>query len=228
MTTSAPAALLPVLAELLPLIVGVALSPFPLVAGVVVSLSPQGARRGFALLAGRILGVAAVLGVITAFAEYIAEFGSGATTGLGWTRVLLGLLLMVLGVRKWLKRPRGDDAETPPRWMSSLESLTGPRAFGLGFVLSVANPKELAFGAGAGLLIGGTLTEWWPSVAAVAFYTLLSCTTVALPPLTVALGGPRARPALDDVRRWLIRNTATISAVVLLFFGAVLVSNGVG
>jgi hypothetical protein len=217
--------LLPVLAEILPLMVGVALSPFPLVAGVIVSLAPRGAARGGALLLGRLLGVAAVVGVVTALAEYIAELGGAPSEGLAWVRLLLGLLLMVLGVVKWAKRPRGDDAETPPRWMSSLETISAPRAFGLGFVLSVANPKELAFGAGAGLVIGSSLTEWGPSVAAVAIFAAVACLTVALPPAAVLLGGDRAAPALGEVRGWLIRNTATISAIVLLFFGAVLVSN---
>ncbi|MFF2051203.1 GAP family protein [Leifsonia sp. NPDC058194] len=222
MTTS----LLPVLAEVLPLALGIALSPLPLVAGVVVPLSPHGAARGFALLAGRLLGVLAVVGVVTALAEYLAEVGGGdASAGVGWARLLLGLVLMVLGVLKWAKRPRGDDAEKPPRWMASLESLSGPRAFGLGFLLSVANPKELAFGAGAGLVIGSSLTGWGPSVAAVAVFGVLACVTVALPPAAVLFGGERARPALGEVRRWLIRNTATISAIVLLFFGAILISN---
>lgn len=218
--------LLPVLAEVLPLALGIALSPLPLVAGVVVPLSPNGAGRGFALLAGRALGVLAVVGMVTALAEYLAELGGETVTeGVGWVRLLLGLLLMVLGVVKWTKRPRGDDAEAPPRWMSSLESLSGARAVGLGFVLSAANPKELAFGAGAGLVIGSSLTEWWPSVAAVVVFTVLACVTVALPSAAVLVGGDGARPALGEVRRWLIRNTATISAIVLLFFGAVLISN---
>lgn len=218
--------LLPVLAEVFPLALGLALSPFPLVAGVVVSLSPHGARRGGALLAGRAIGVLAVVGVVTALAEYLVELGGdSATYGIGWVRLLLGLTLMALGVVKWAKRPRGGDAETPPRWMASLESLSDARAFGLGLVLSVANPKELAFGAGAGLVIGTGLTEWGPSAIAVAVFAALSCVTVVLPPVAVLFGGDRVTPTLGEVRLWLIRNTATISAIVLLFFGAVLISN---
>ncbi|UAJ79211.1 GAP family protein [Leifsonia sp. ZF2019] len=218
-------ALLPVIAEA-PLALGIALSPLPLVAGVVIPLSPHGAGRGFALLAGRLAGVLAVVGAVTALAEYLAEIGGGAaSTGIGWARLLLGVVLVVLGVVKWTKRPHGDDAETPPRWMASLESLSGSRALGLGFVLSVANPKELAFGGGAGLVIGSSLTGWGPSVIAVAVFAALACVTVALPPAAVLIGGERSTPALGEVRGWLIRNTATISAIVLLFFGAILIGN---
>lgn len=218
-------ALLPVVAEILPLIVGVALSPFPLIASVVVSLSPGGAARAAALLAGRLVGVAAVVAVVTALAEYVAKLGSAPSAGLGWVQALFGLLLMAAGVAKWARRPRGDAAETPPKWMASLESLSTPGAFGLGVAASVANPKELAFGAGAGLVIGSTLSEWWPSVTAVAVFAVLAALTVALPPAAVLIGGDRAKPALTETRRWLIRNTAPVTAIVLLFFGAVLISS---
>lgn len=212
------------IAEFLPLALGVALSPLPLIAAVVIALGPGGGRRGSAFLAGRFAGVLVLVGVFSALSEVLTGLG-GSSAVLAVVKALLGLALLVLGVRTWLRRPRGEAADEPPAWMASLDGLGTPRCLGTGFVLSVANPKELAFGAGAGVVIGSTLTEAWPSVVAVAVFGVIGCATTALPVGALLVGGERLRPALDNVRTWLIRSNSTITALVMLFFGIVLIAN---
>ena len=216
-----------VVAEFFPLAVGVALSPLPLIAAVIVSLAAGGRGRAAALVAGRFLGVVVVVGVFAALSELFADAG-GSEVVLAALNVLLGLAMMVFGVLTWVRRPRGDAADTPPKWMASLTGITGPSAFGLGFTLSVANIKELAFGAGAGILIGSTLTEAPPTIAAVAIFAAIGSVTAALPVAAVLLGGERIRPALDRLHGGLMRSSRTITAVVLVLFGAVLLASSFG
>lgn len=86
------------------------------------------------------------------------------------------------------------------------------------------NPKELAFGAGAGLVFGGTLTEWWPSFFTVALFALFASLTTAVPVVVALFCGAGAAAALAETRTWLVRNNATITRVVLLLFGRILLS----
>ncbi|MCI0157157.1 GAP family protein [Leifsonia shinshuensis] len=216
-----------VVAEFFPLAVGVALSPLPLIAAVIISLGSGGGGRAVALVAGRFLGVVVVVGVFAALSELFADAGGSAIV-LSALNVLLGLAMMVFGVLTWARRPRGDEADSPPKWMASLTGVSGPSAFGLGFTLSAANVKELAFGAGAGILIGGTLTEAPPTIAAVAIFAAIGTVTAAAPVLAVLIGGERIRPALDRLHAALIRSSRTITAVVLVLFGAVLLSSSFG
>ncbi|HOW02312.1 MAG TPA: hypothetical protein PLY19_12720 [Rhodoglobus sp.] len=51
-----------VIGHALPLAVGVALSPFPLISVVLLLMSPQGRAAGATFLVGRILGLAVMLG----------------------------------------------------------------------------------------------------------------------------------------------------------------------
>lgn len=213
-----------VVAEFFPLAVGVALSPLPLIAAVIVALGAGGGGRASALLAGRFLGVVVVVGVFAALSELFADAG-GSEVVLAVVNVLLGLAMMVFGVITWVRRPGGDAPDAPPKWMASLTGISGTNAFGLGFTLSVANVKELAFGAGAGILIGSTLTEVSPTVAAVAIFAAIGSLTAALPVVAVLVGGDRIRPALDRLHSGLTRSSRTITAVVLVLFGAVLVAS---
>jgi len=48
---------------------------------------------------------------------------------------------------------------------------------------------------------------------------------VSAPVVAVAVGGERIRPALDRVRAAVERSSRTITCVVLVLFGAVLVGN---
>ncbi|WP_431278603.1 GAP family protein [Leifsonia poae] len=183
--------------------------------------------RGSALLAGRFVGVAVVVGVFTAFAEYFVGLG-GSPIVAAAVRLLFGIALMVFAVVKWLRRPRGADADEPPRWMSSLEGISGWGAVRLGLVVSILNPKEIALGAGAGLVIGGVLYGFGESVAAVAIYAAIASLTVAAPVIAVLIAGSRVTESLGDFRTWLVRNNTTVVAVVMLVFGAILFGDGLG
>jgi threonine/homoserine/homoserine lactone efflux protein len=194
---------------------------------IVIVLAPSGGMRGSALLGGRFLGVAIVVGVFTAFAEYFVGLG-GSPVVAAAVRLLFGIALMVFAVVKWLRRPRGADADEPPKWMASLEGLTGWAAFRLGLVVSVLNPKEIALGAGAGLVIGGVLYGFGESVAAVAIYAAIASLTVAAPVIAVLIAGSRVTESLGDFRGWLVRNNTTVVSVVMLVFGAILFGDGLG
>lgn len=214
-----------VIAEFLPLALGVALSPLPLIASAVIALGRDGGMRGTAFAVGRFVGIVFVVAVFAVLSEVVAGLG-GPSILLDAVRFLLGLVLVGLGVRTWVKRPGNDDpAAAPPAWIASLDGFSRARSLGLGLLLSLANPKEIAFGAGAGVVIGSTLTEAGPTVAAVTAFALLGCITTVIPVVALLTGGTRIRPALEAARTWLVRENSTITAIVLLFFGVVLVAN---
>jgi hypothetical protein len=137
-----------VMGDTLPFAVGMLLSPFPLIVGLLILLSSSGTAGGVGYALGRLGGVALTAVAASLLAEVITiESGSSRVSAV--LRIVLGVTLMVFAVVKWVRRSSsGDDV---PGWMSSVEGRTPLGAARLGFVLSVANPKELAFTIGAGL-----------------------------------------------------------------------------
>ncbi|MEY9952386.1 GAP family protein [Leifsonia sp. EB34] len=213
-----------VLAEVFPLAVGVAISATPLIAVLVIALGRAGAVRGAALVLGRFLGIVVVVGAFAAASELFVDF-RGSDVALHVVTAPIGLGMMTLGTVTWVRRPRGAVAGTPPRWLTSLTRVSAPNAFGLGFALSTVKPKELALGAGAGVVIGYSLTEPPPTIVAVALFAAIGVATLSIPVVAVAIGGERIRPRLNRLRAALERSSRTITCVVLVLFGAVLVGN---
>jgi threonine/homoserine/homoserine lactone efflux protein len=111
--------------------------------------------------------------------------------------------------------------------MRAIDGMGPGAAFRLGLVLTVANPKEIAFAAGAGLTIGGAMLGAGEMVLAGAVFVLLACLSVAIPVLAVLVGGERMSPILAEARAWLLRNNAIVMAIVLLVIGAMLIGSGI-
>jgi len=140
-----------VIGDILPLALGVAISPIPIIAAILMLFSSRATGTSLGMLVGWILGIVAVTTIFTAVSGSLEADGepSSATS---WTKVVLGGLLLSVGVRNW--RGRGGVHETP-KWMAAIDSFSPAKALGLGFLLAAVNPKNLLLGIAAG----------WPSAA---------------------------------------------------------------
>ena len=110
--------------------------------------SAQG-RTGSSFMVGCVLGIIVVTGLFTALAGSISTGGESAAWA-AWTKIVIGVLVLLVAVRQW--RSRG--AQATPKWMAAIDQFTPVKAFGLGFLLSAVNPKNLLMGMAAGVTIG--------------------------------------------------------------------------
>lgn len=214
-----------VIGDVLPFAVGVALSPLPIIAVLLLLLAPVGVRGGLAFLAARLLAFA-VLVAVFAWAADLIDDAAGSSTPAAVLRLAVGAGLVVGAVVKWHRRPRADDEPKLPGWMRAIDGMGAGAAFRLGLVLTVANPKELAFAAGAGFTVGGAFLAVGQLVVAGAVFVVLACASVAIPVVAVLVGGERMSPMLAELGDWLRRNNAIVMAIVLLVVGAMLVGSG--
>lgn len=211
--------------DVIPFGVAVALSPLPIIAVLLLVMAPVGATGGLLFLLARILAFAALTAAF-AWASDLVDDAAGSTTPVAVLRLVVGAALVVGAVVKWHRRPRADAEPKLPGWMRSIDGMGPGAAFRLGLVLTVANPKELAFAAGAGLTVGGAMLGAREMVIAGALFVLLACVGVAVPVVAVLVGGERIAPVLADTRTWLVRNNAIVMAIVLLVIGAMLIGSG--
>ena len=209
----------------LPVAVALALSPFPIIAVLLVLLSPAGRAAGLAFLAGRLLGVAVVMGVAAAISDGLAR-SEEASPVVALLRLLVGGALLVLAVRKWRGRPRSEQDATLPAWMTALTGGSPARAAGVALLLSTANPKELLLGIAAGVTVGAAGLPLGPTLVVVLGCTVVACASVAAPVIAFAAAPERVRGALEQARAQLVRHNDAIISVVLLVIGAALVGGG--
>jgi hypothetical protein len=212
--------------ELVPFALVVAASPLPVIAALLLLTSPVGLRGGALFALARVVALAAAVAV-TAFLADVVDDVAESTWPAAGIRIVLGLVLIGAAIRKWLRRPRGTDVEKLPGWMRAIDGVGPGGALRLGVLVTLANPKELAMAAGAGLALGGAMAPLGEVLVAGLVFLVLATLGATLPVLAVAIGRARIAPALLDARDWFIRNNAALLAVVLLALGGLLVGGGI-
>lgn len=214
----------------IPTAVGVLASPLPIIALILTLLSPRGRQASIGLVAGWVLGVAAVVSIVTALSSLLPESDpDGPQPIQGWIQLAAGALLLVLGVLQWRKRRRRDDDREPevPGWMKAIDRARMPVALGAGFVLGAINPKNTVLGASAGVTIGEPGLGFWPIVLVIVVYTLVATCAVIVIAIAYLLAGDRLPGPLDALRAWLTRENAVLMTVVLLVVGASMIGDGI-
>jgi hypothetical protein len=215
--------MLPILGDLLPYAVPVALSPLPIIAVLMLLLAPAGTSGGVGFLTGRLAALLAATLVFAALSGLL-DGDSGGQETRGFLRIGLGLALIVTAALVLRKARTAGAAAEPSSWMRAIDGATPASAARLGVMLTLLNLKELAFAFGAGLMIGG-LTGG-PTLLAAAAFAVLAGLGVAVPVLTMLVAGDAARDRLTGARDWLVRYQAIGVAVVLLLIGAMLIGSG--
>lgn len=212
--------------DLLPVAIGIALSPIPIAAVILMLFSAKARGNGLSFVAGWIVGLAVVGGLILLFGgDSTGSTGDPSAASL-WVKVVLGVLLLAVGVRQWRRRPGRDDEATMPKWMATIDAFGAGKSFALAAFLSGLNPKNLALNAAGVVVItqGGLAPsgEW----IAFAIFVLLSSLTVIAPVAYYFVAGDRADAKLDSMKTWLIRNNSAVMGVLLLIFGVKLLADG--
>jgi threonine/homoserine/homoserine lactone efflux protein len=214
--------------DLLAFALGVAISPIPIIAIILMLLSARAGANSTAFLAGWVAGVAGASVVLLALSGLIGTTSNGApSTTASVVKLVLGVLLVGLSVRNFRKRPGANEEAELPKWLQSIESITPAKAVGLGVLLSAVNPKNLLMIAGAMV----SLSQYHLSVGedsiAVVVFVLIAISTVAAPVIVYRTAGEKAQRILAAMRGWLGQNNAAVMAVLLLVIGVVLLGKGI-
>jgi threonine/homoserine/homoserine lactone efflux protein len=214
-----------VLTELIPLALVVALSPLSIIPAVLVLHTPRPRPTGLAFLAGWLIGLAALTAIFLEVSSLLGGLGDKPPGWASWLRIVVGVVLIVFGVYRWLTRKKS--AHTPG-WIQRLSKLTPVRAAAAAVALTVVNPKVLFICAAAGLAIGtaglDTATNVW---IAVAWYVAVAGSTVAIPILAYAVSGDRLDESLTRLKDWMERQHAALVAAILIVIGLLVLYKGI-
>jgi len=218
-----------VIGDLLPLALGVALSPVPVIAVILMLLSPWATASSVAFVAGWVVGMTVLVCVVALVVNPVDGGDASAPSTLAsWLKVVLGIAALLLAVQQWRSRPREGEAPKMPGWMNAVDDLGPGKAAGIGALLSSVNPKNLTLCVSAGITIGAGGLAGAEVAVAVAVYVLIGSLTVALPVAGFLLARDRVQKPLDGLRLWLTDNNATVMTVLLLVIGVTILGKGIG
>lgn len=214
--------------DLLPAAVGVAVSPLPIVAVVLMLVTSRGHVNGPAFLAGWVVGILVAGAILLSVASGANANDSGQPADwVSWLKLALGLGLLLLAARQWRGRPQGEEEPATPSWMGALDAFTPPKATGAGIVLSALNPKNLLLIVAGAAAVARTGIPAGEQAVAWLVFTLVASLGVAAPVVIAVALGDRSREILDRLKDRLAHNNAIIMAVLMLVIGAKLIGDAI-
>jgi threonine/homoserine/homoserine lactone efflux protein len=219
----------PAIGEILPLAIGVAISPVPIIAIVLMLGTPRARSNGLAFALGWLAGLTIVGGALLTLASGNSqENDGGPETWVSIVKLVLGVLFLLLAARTWRSRPKAGQEAAMPRWMQAIDTFTTGRSLVFGVLLSGVNPKNLALTIAAATTIAQTGISGGESAGALIVFILIGSLSILTPVFIYFALGTRAAVILDELKDWMAGHNAAIMTVLLLVFGAKLIGDAVG
>lgn len=212
----------------LPLAVGIAVSPIPIIAVVLMLTSQRAKVNGPAFILGWLLG----LGIIGVIVLSLAGTGGASTSGspaawVSWVKIALGVLLLLVAARQFRSRPHGDEEAQMPKWMATIDKTTPPAALGLAALLSGANPKNLLLAVGGAATIAQTGIPGGQQAIAYLIFALIGTLGVGIPVGIYFAMGKRSEKLLAGLKDWMSAHNGVIMSVLCLIIAAKLIGDAI-
>lgn len=216
------------LASILPLAVGIAVSPLPIIAMILTLLSERARANSVGMAVGWVVGVVAGVIVFALLSSFIPENNdAGPRPIMGVIRLALGAVLLVLAVLQWRSRPRPGEKGAMPRWLAAVSEMSPGGAFGLGAVLSSVNPKNLMMGIAAGGVVAGADLGFGETVLVIAVHTVIASSVILVILFSFLAASEHLAGRLERLREWLEQENSGIMAVLFLMLAVSMISNGI-
>ncbi|KRE23145.1 GAP family protein [Agromyces sp. Soil535] len=212
--------------HILPIAVAVAISSVPIMATVLILLSPKGRRTALPFLIGWVLGMAVIVTLCTLGAQAIPAPRSDRrpATAIAIAEILVGIGLVVVAIVEW-RRARRHPSDALPKWLASVDKLGPWSAFGIAFALNF-RPKGLLLAIAAGLAIRAGNLSVGESAIVIGIYTIIGASSVGVPVILALVDPKGMQPRLLDMKEWIMRNHGTVTALIVLIIGVVIIGAG--
>ncbi len=209
-----------------PMAIGVAISPIPIIAVILMLFSPKAKSNGLAFLLGW-AGALLLTGSIALFlasAGKISEGGDPSTVA-STIKLIFGFLFLLLAYRNWKSRPKEGEQAEMPKWMAGIDSFTSGKSLSIAALLAGVNPKNLGLTFAAAMVIfeaEGADGQIWLSLI---LYVLIASLTVAIPVLYFIFAGESAQKTLTGWKSWLLYNNNAVMIILFLVLGLKLIGD---
>jgi hypothetical protein len=212
----------------LALAVGIALSPIPIIAVVLMLTSTKARVNGPLFVLGWLVGLGIVGAIVLTLAGPAGASKSGSpATWVSWVKIVLGVLLLLVAARQFRSRPRDGEEPHMPKWMTTIDNTTPVAAFGLAAALSGVNPKNLLLAVAGGAAIAQTGIPGEQQAIAYLVFAVIGTLGVAIPVGIYFALGERSAKLLGGLKDWMSEHNAVIMTVLCLIIAAKLIGDAI-
>lgn len=217
----------PAIGDVLPSAIGVALSPVPIIAVILMLGTPKARSNGPAFAVGWVAGLVIVSVVVLLLASGSDEADSDSSTAVNVIKLVLGAIFVLMALKQWRSRPTPGVEAALPKWMTAIDSFTPVKSLLLGAALSGLNPKNLALTLASAASIAQAGLDGVGSAVTIGVFVVIGSLTVAGPVLAFVFASRQVAAPLTAIKEFMSTHNAVIMMVVLLVLGAKLIGNGI-
>jgi hypothetical protein len=206
--------------------VGVALSPVPVIAVILMLTTPRAKVNGPAFLLGWLVGLG-IVGtlVLLLVGPSAGEEGESPAGWVGWLKLALGALLLLVAAGQFRGRPRDGEQAAIPGWMSTIDRFGAGKSLGMGALYSGGNPKNLLLAVAGATAIAQTGIPGGQQALAYTIFAVVGSLGVAAPLVLYFSLGKKSEPMLAALKDWMSAHNAVIMSVLCLVIGAKLIGD---
>jgi hypothetical protein len=216
-----------VIGDILPTALGVAISPVPIIAVILMLLAPHAKAASVAFLVGWVAGITILVTVVALVVNPVDGASSdSSSTFSSILKLVLGAAAVMLGVQQWGKRPKRGEEPVMPSWMGVIDTITPAKALGLGALLSAVNPKNLTLCLAGGVSIGAGGLSGGETAVAIAVFVVIGSLSIGVPVIGYLVAESRMREPLQELREWLTVHNAAVMTVLLVVIGVAIFGKG--
>lgn len=202
------------LITLLPIAIGFAFSPIPLVELILVLFSRRRVLNSIVFVVSLIVSTGIAVAIGAAGGNAAGDAAGEPSTVATIVLAVLGLLLLFVGIKNW--RNRADTSE--PAMLATIYEMGPLPVAVLAVGVSLFNPKNLPLLIAAGATVGAADNSMVVGAVFVAVATLPYWVAA----LYSLLGGEKANATLERMRAWLIARNRLIMGVLCIALGVVM------
>jgi len=207
------------------IVIGLAitLDPLPLTAFMIVLPSERGVRKGAAFVFGWLVSLAAVVTVtVLATGNNPPRPGTAPSRAALAVKIALGVVLVVIAVRRIRARGRPKKPKKPPKWQQHLDNMS----WWFPLVLAPTLQPWVLIGAGAATVVEAKLASWESYLALVLYCVLASASYLAMEIYAVVRPG-QSQASLARFRTWIDSHTDQVIIVGSLIVGFWLIAHSI-
>jgi hypothetical protein len=210
------------LQNLIPLAVGMMISPLPIVAIVAIVLAPRGRAAApiytttFTIVSLVFLALGAVF---SANSSSSSASGSSSTISFVFA-IIITIGFALFAVLSWIGRPKPGQTAKAPSWLAAIDNVTPLSAAGLGFVMAITNTKNIPLALKGGALIGDAHSSLPITILLCVVVAIVGSLALIVPALIALSTSDRVIGALQRVKTEMIAHNAVMMTVLFAILAA--------
>jgi len=214
-----------VLGASIPLALGLAVGPWPIITLIVLLTTPGAVPKSYAYLAGWFLGLMLV-GILVLISPGLMDESGEPSQLMGWIRLCMGAIFLVFSVLLIKDIPKRKEQKTIPKWIEKVDDWGYLHAMGIGFLLSTLNIKNASMTAVGSASIGRHGLDFTGELFALLIFCLIASIGVMIPHIIYLLFRKDAERVFTKMKIWLLQNRVLILMGVLILFGGMSLYKG--